>query len=221
MTLLATISPNPRFMMPEDFCPLWTPDGDRVVFTSTCSGAAVSLYLKNADGTGAVERLMESDENQIPYAWSADGDTLVLFSDNDLHTWSSDSAPTSTPLLQTEFTEDRPSISHDGQWIAYDSNEDGALNVYVQPFPNVGDGKWKVSTEGGFHPMWSPDGDELFYVSGIAMMVVPITSDPAFQHGNPAVVFEGPYGFTGFWSILRPLARWHAVPRNEVRRRTD
>ena len=172
-------------------CPVWTPNGQRVVFSSQRGGSA-NLYLKNADGTGEVERLTESDNNQRAYAWSADGDTLILSNANDLHTWSSDSAPTTTPLLQTEFIEDRPSLSPDGRWVAYESNEDGDLEVYVRPFPNVDGGKWKVSAQGGLHPVWSPDGNELFYVSGDAMMVAPITSDPTFDNGTPEIVFEGP-----------------------------
>ncbi len=76
------------------------------------------------------------------------------------------------------------------------------MNVYVQPFPNVGDGKWKVSTQGGINPVWSPDGSELFYVSGNAMMVAPITSNPTFDAGNPEVVFEGRYGFNQFFRFF-------------------
>ena len=50
--------------------------------------------------------------------------------------------------------------------------------------------------------MWAPDGNELFYVSGNAMMVAPITSNPTFQHGNPEVVFEGRYEFTDFARVF-------------------
>ena len=174
----------------DDCCPLWTPDGRRIVFTSNRSETA-DLFVKNADGTGEVERMTESDDRQIAYAWSADGDTLVLTNGGDVHTWSPNNGLTSMPLLQTGFTKNRPSLSPDERWIAYDSDEDGASNVYVQPFPDVSGGKWKVSTEGGINPVWSPDGGELFYVSGDAMMVAPITSDQPFRHGTPEVVFEG------------------------------
>ena len=184
-----------------DCCPLWTPDGKRVVFSSS-RGGAPNLYLKNADGTGEVERLTESDDFQIPYAWSAGGDTLVLTSSGDVHTWSSDSALTSTPLFETAFFEHRPSVSPDGRWIAYESNEDGDVDVYARPFPDVGGGKWRVSTQGGNHPVWSPDGSELFYMSGNAMMVAPITTNPGFQHGNPKVLFQGRYSSDEFWRFF-------------------
>ena len=55
-------------------------------------------------------------------------------------------------------------------------------------------GRWKVSTEGGAHPVWSPDGRELFYVgTGPAIMVVPVESEPTFRAGNPERLFEGEY----------------------------
>ena len=189
------------FHAADECCPLWTPDGEGVVFSSGRDGTT-SLFLKNADGTREVERLTESSTPQIAYAWSVDGDTLVLWSGGDLHTRSSDSGFTSTPLLETAFVENRPSVSPDGRWIAYESNEDGALDVYVQPFPDVDGGKWKVSTQGGTNPVWSPDGSELFYAYGNAMMVAPITSNPTFQHGNPEVVFEGRYNFAESFRVF-------------------
>ena len=59
--------------------------------------------------------------------------------------------------------ERNPSISSNGRWMAYNSNESGRNEIYVRPFPNIDDGLWLVSTGGGIAPVWSQRGDELFY----------------------------------------------------------
>jgi len=61
------------------------------------------------------------------------------------------------------FDEVYPEISPDGRWIACVSEESGNSEVYVRPFPDVGSGRFRVSTDGGFTPIWSRDGPELFY----------------------------------------------------------
>ncbi|MCZ6484475.1 MAG: hypothetical protein O6826_02115, partial [Acidobacteria bacterium] len=89
-------------------------------------------------------------------------------------------------------------FSPDGNWIAYVSDELGLNHVYVSPYPepNV---KWLVSgEEGGEQPVWSPDGNELFYRSGDKMMVVSVQTEPTFRAGRPEVLFEGRYVRTSF-----------------------
>ncbi len=84
-------------------------------------------------------------------------------------------------------------ISPDGHWIAYQSNESGQVQVYVRPFPNVEEGKWQISRDGGTEPVWAPRGQELFYRNGEAMMVVGIKTEPTFTAGSPVVLFTGGY----------------------------
>ena len=79
------------------------------------------------------------------------------------------------------------------RWMAYASNESGKYEVYVRPFPEVNKGKWQVSTSGGNSPLWSPDGRELFYRSGDAVMAVPVETEPTFKPGKPTVLFRGTY----------------------------
>ena len=103
---------------------LWTPDGLRVVFTSTRDGAPWKLFWKAADGTGQVERLTTSPNPQEPYSFSPDGQRLVFMELNPETSWdlavlSVESGSSSKPLLQTQFNEWRPHISPDGRWIAY------------------------------------------------------------------------------------------------------
>ena len=67
------------------------------------------------------------------------------------------------------------------------------MEVYVQPYPGPGGGKWQISTEGGEEPVWARNGRELFYRSGDRMMVVDVITEPTFSPGTPEVLFEGQY----------------------------
>ena len=175
-----------------DCCPLWSPDGARIMWTSARNGTP-NLYMKNADGTGEVERVGESGDIQLGFTWSADGTDLIFASGNgDLYALSADDQ-VAAPLFETVFAETRPRVSPDGRWIAYESNEDGNANVYVRPFPDVDGGKWKVSAQGGAHPLWSPDGRELFFSTADSVLAAPITTDVTFNAGNPRLVFQGRY----------------------------
>ena len=95
-------------------------------------------------------------------------------------------------LINTPFEEIGAEISPDGRYLAYQSNESGYFQVYVRPFPNVGDGHWQVSMEGGSSPMWARNGTELFYLDGsTAMTAVPVqTAGDTFTVGNPKALFD-------------------------------
>jgi Tol biopolymer transport system component len=55
------------------------------------------------------------------------------------------------------------SLSPDGKWMAYQSNESKRPEVYVQTFPPSGQ-KYQISTNGGLQPLWAPDGKQLFFL---------------------------------------------------------
>ncbi|MDA2929998.1 hypothetical protein MYX84_08650, partial [Acidobacteria bacterium AH-259-O06] len=183
-----------------DRTPLWTLDGQRVVFGSGRDGGNWNLFWKAADGTGQADRLTTSPNRQAPFSFSPDGKRLVFHERNpetsrDIGVLSMEGEPTSTPLLQTQFDEGRPVISPDGRWMAYDSNESGWTEVFVRPFPKVEQAKWKISRDGGQSPVWGPRGRELFYRSGETMMVVRIKTQPTFTPGIPEVLFTGRYTY--------------------------
>jgi hypothetical protein len=80
-------------------------------------------------------------------------------------------------LLQTPFTESEPAFSPDGKWLAYQSNESGVFEVYVQSFPDGGR-KWQISTEGGRWPQWARSGREIFYRNLNGMMAAAVGPEP-------------------------------------------
>ena len=86
--------------------------------------------------------------------------------------------------------ETRANISPNGKWVAYQSNESGRQEVYVQSFPPSGS-QWQVSTAGGEEPYWRGDGKEMFYISGKTLMAVDVNSDErAFRSEKPTPLFE-------------------------------
>jgi Tol biopolymer transport system component len=179
-----------------DSLPVWSPDGSRLVFASNRKGTW-NLYWKLSSGAGADELLLESDQNIGATDWSSDG-RFVLFRGVNPQTgydlWvlpiSSDKKP--FPFLKTPSQERNGQFSPDGKWIAYQSNESGRFEIYVQPFPVQG-GKFQISTSGGAQPRWNKNGKEIFYVSLDSKLIsVPvkfIADRQSLEIGTPVALF--------------------------------
>ena len=114
-------------------------------------------------------------------------------------------------LLDEEYSEAYPQVSPDGRWLAYQSNESGREEVYVRPFPEVdGGGRWQVSNNGGDSPLWSPDGQELFYRNADAVVAVAVETEPTFKPGNPETLFQGP--FFSYGNVGMRFTVWDISP---------
>ncbi len=191
--LLTRLTLNPT----RDRFPVWTPDGLRVLFSSGRAGVVVpNLFSQAADGTGTVERLIQSPNNQTPTAISPDGARLI-FDENtpsfDIMMLTLDKDRKVKPLVQTPFTERNAEISSDGRWLAYESNESGQYEIHVRPFPDVNSGHWQVSIAGGTRPLWTRSGSELFYVAPDgALMTVPFARGSTWKAGTPVKLFDWP-----------------------------
>ncbi len=185
-----------------DTKPLWTPDGEFVVYESLRDGTP-ALYRKAADGTGPAEHLFTLDgaTQIVPYDWTPNGTALLVMvetqeTSRDIGLVSLEPPGSWEPLIQTEAREWYPALSPDGRWLAYASTETGRSEVYVQRFPELGQRR-PISLEGGFGPAWSADGRELFYLLAPggggpqAMMRVAIESDATtLTAGQPERLFD-------------------------------
>jgi len=95
-------------------------------------------------------------------------------------------------LIESSYAKDEPHFSPDGHWIAYNSNESGASEVYVASFP-AADSQRQVSLGGGGVPWWRADGRELFYMSRDGkLMSVPVKPGQPAEFGVPTALFQTP-----------------------------
>jgi Tol biopolymer transport system component/predicted Ser/Thr protein kinase len=177
-----------------EVAPLWSPDRTRIAFSSTKKGP-YNLYLKPASGAGAEELVLETPDNTFAQDWSSNGQ-FILYGEADPKTgrdlWAlpltgTDRKPIS--IAKTAFEELNGQFSPDVHWVAYETNESGRFEIFVQPFP-VANGKWQVSTGGGTQPRWRADGKELYFVAPEGkLMAASITTIPAFAAGTPVPLF--------------------------------
>jgi Tol biopolymer transport system component len=200
---------------------IWSPDGRRIAIQYNRSGS-YDVYQVSTTGAGRPEPLVQSDVAlKIPASWSPDGKFLV-FSQNDEATgWDlwllplqGDRKP--VPYLRTSFNEISGTISPDGRWLAYDSDETGTPEIYVRSFPEPGE-KYRVTTSGGTAAQWSKDGRELliwttgqFLNTHGALFSVGVETTPSFRAGTPRTLFTPPQDFVGI-SATSDLKRFLAT----------
>jgi eukaryotic-like serine/threonine-protein kinase len=202
-----------------DSDPVWSPDGSHIAFDAL-RGRPTDLYVKASNLSGQDELLFKSNDYKFPTSWSPDGRFLLYESgttESASRVWvlplkegPGDRKPIA--LVTDNFAESSGRFSPDGRWVAYQSNESGRNEIYVQPFdissaagapPAVGTptGKWQVSKGGGISPLWRGDGKELFYLSPDGMaMAVEVSGSGGFQAGVPKALFKVPSGVV-YWDV--------------------
>ena len=145
-----------------DHQPVWFPDGERIVFQSSRSGPG-GLFWRAANGTGAAEPI---DQGGIANAFTPDGEQLLVSdSSTGIHLISLNGDPVVQPLVAGDGAQGFASLSPNGRWIAYQSNESGTNEIYVRPFPNVENDRVSISSGGGMRPLWNPNGRELHFLT--------------------------------------------------------
>jgi serine/threonine-protein kinase len=172
--------------------PIWTRDGQRIVFASDRDGVE-ALYWQRADNSAPAERLVKVEPGIVPQpeAWTPDAMTLIYNArvarrTGGLATFTLGTDQQPKALISSASN---PSLSFDGKWLAYFSNESGGFNrgsVFVEPFPRNG-GKNQITMNGGLSPVWSRDGKQLYYISQPDMQLMSVDiqrTEPSLMLGK-------------------------------------
>jgi Tol biopolymer transport system component len=172
--------------------PVWSPDGRSVAYNEFPSG---QVFVREASG-GEKEKLLFAPPAFTPLDdWSRDGryvlHEIVEWPRFRFHVGLWDLQQGSDrPLLKEPYDLLGARFSPDGRWLAYESEESGAREVFVQSFPGPGQRR-QISAQGGTQPRWRGDGKELFYVSpDRKIMAVDIRTQPALDSGPPRALFQ-------------------------------
>jgi len=178
--------------------PTWSPDGKKILFNTKVGR---ELHWKLASGVGAESMVMATDDVVAATDWSSNGfllyqKGLVFKRDIYAQRLSSEVKPEGSPIAiaaNPDFDERDGKFSHDGRWIAYQSNETGRFELYAVPFPSL-DSKIPITSTGGLQVRWRQDDRELVYLSlDGAMMSVPIVPSPdgkTLKIGTPVRLFQ-------------------------------
>jgi WD40-like Beta Propeller Repeat len=166
------------------------------VFSSSRE-ALGALYQMSASGNGAEKLLLSTPLSKRAADWMPDG-RFLLFRTQDAKTkydlWALPMDGEAKPfvVVQTNFDERDAQFSPDEKSIAYESDESGRFEIYVQPFPGPG-AKLPVSTNGGAQVRWPHNGKELFDIGlDDRLMAVPIripSNGQALEIGTTVPLF--------------------------------
>jgi Tol biopolymer transport system component len=190
--------------------PRWVSD-DTVVYV-----LADGVYQKRVDRNDSPAVIWSASQSNVEDKPAVlmngeygDGSLLILVNwdgetDSDLWTFrpGEDSDPEVFVRLPGEQLD--PSLSPDGTWVLYASNETGRFEVYVHSVDDLGERR-VVSSEGGQTPRWSPDGTEIYYVNpDFDLMAVSFQSRDGVAAGTPRRLFTTRQGPVDLFSNLNP-----------------
>jgi hypothetical protein len=185
----------------DDYEPFWSPDGKMLAYTSSKSGN-MQAYVKHGIVQGDETMVTDGTGVRNLFGWTADGRELIFSRDNketgtDIYAVSVEGDHKPRPLVVAPFNQYAASLSPDGKWLAYVSDESGQGEVFVQAM-NDPNKRAQISSEGGLSPRWARSGNELFFLSKNKLMSVKFPPGGALNPGKPTFLFEEKRGWSGY-----------------------
>lgn len=172
----------------------WHPDGSQIGFTTARTGWQ-EFWVVPAGGGGPATPLITSPGHTVREgSWSNDGQWLINRREGGAGVVEArrTTGDTTTQVLTVSASGvTNLSLSPDGRWITYGSDESGVFEAYVRPFPMTSSARWTVTNGGGWEPHWSRSGRELFYISFDNRLVsVEVLPGSSFSTGSRTRLFD-------------------------------
>jgi serine/threonine protein kinase/Tol biopolymer transport system component len=143
--------------------PTWSPDGKQIAFLSRVGETNHAMVIPSDGSTVQGTPLLKGGGFGVPMAWSPNGEFLLYLKPEKDKVWLLALRDhTERQWLETPFSELGSRFSPDGRWVVFASNQTGASEVWVRPFPGPG-APVRISPDGGQKPLWSKDGKEILY----------------------------------------------------------
>jgi Tol biopolymer transport system component len=177
----------------EDYSPAWSPDDKRLA--SDNDGLGQITWRDPVSGAGATHAAL--NQHLHVSEWTRDGRFVIFEAFDDRRDWTVKSLDVQTravaTLVDTPGGDLHGTVSPDGRWLAYASDQSGRSEVYVQPFLRDG-AAVRVTSDGGAQPAWSADGREIFFQRGPALFSSAVsTGAGTFAAATPQQLFTGPF----------------------------
>jgi serine/threonine protein kinase len=172
----------------SEFAPLWMPGGRAVVHAAQTE-VLPQIFMHDLE-SGAEKQVRPSNGFQAPAGVTPDGRTLIYVERTEHagfipKSMRLDDTSASVPLLPAGIQAYFASLSPDGHTLAMITDESGAPELYVAPFPGAGP-RVRISDHGATLPRWSHDGHELFYIApSEGLMATTIGTAPSPSVSKP------------------------------------
>lgn len=183
--------------------PVWSPDGQSIAYEAV-NGGKWGIWIAAADGSRPPVPLLQPGARVRPFSWSPDGRWIAF---------DKFGVPTAEGMWIVEVKTGKatqiapapatvPKFSPDGEWLAFVyATSGGGYSIEVQPFPGPGPrtivytGVMCPPAVSCTAPIWSPDGQRIFFRSGRKFLAAEVTSTNGHFRTAPAkILFETDLG---------------------------
>ncbi|MBZ5499969.1 MAG: protein kinase [Acidobacteriia bacterium] len=176
--------------------PIWSPQGDKIVFYSDRESAS-SLWVQAADGGAGADRILEVGRWCLPSYWSRDG-SLIFGGYGIKSNWILNSLAMGSKSQSHVLWDDGSFVfwgflSPNMRWLLYTVDKSGISQIFIRPWPNMSSPGIQISTQGGSDPLWSIDGREVFYRNRDQHMRVTLPDSLDSWFPQPVPMFKKNY----------------------------